>query len=106
MRNLRSLLLLVALVLLSLVACAASEPAPEKVRALLQILSDPDVQHWIEQQRSAPAPDLSAQVATDKAALAGQIDGIREHLDSIGAAIPKVRGALTDAAARLRVEMA
>ncbi|MEO8546354.1 MAG: hypothetical protein ABI434_22395, partial [Burkholderiaceae bacterium] len=106
MRHLRSLLLLMALVVLSLAATAASEPPPEKVRALLQILSDPDVQHWIEQQRSAPAPDLSAQAATDQAAMAGQIDGIRTHLASIGAAIPKVSGALSKAAARMHGEMA
>lgn len=47
MRMVRSFMLLMSLVLCSSVVGASSEPAPDKVRALLQMLSDPEVQGWI-----------------------------------------------------------
>ncbi len=106
MRLLRLFTLIVGMVLVPALAQAATEPAPEKVRALLQILSDPEVKNWIEQQRAAPAADVAARVAADEAMMAGQIDGIRAHLASIGAAIPHFRGALAEAAAKLHGEMA
>ncbi|HQX57702.1 MAG TPA: mechanosensitive ion channel family protein [Burkholderiaceae bacterium] len=96
-----------ALASVSALAQAATEPAPEKVRALLQILADPQVQRWIEQQRSAPAAAGASQVAAaDKAAMASQIDGIRAHLASIQAAVPKVAGAMAEVFARVHAEMA
>lgn len=106
MRLLRLFTLIVGMVLVSGLAQAATEPAPEKIRELLQILSDPEVKNWIEQQRAAPAADVAARVAADEAMMAGQIDGIRAHLASIGAAVPHVRGALAEAAAKVHGEMA
>lgn len=51
-------------------------------------------------------PSALATIDSGDAVLAGRIDGIRAHLGSIGQAMPKVVGALTDAAARLYGEMA
>ena len=44
MHLLRSIVLLLTLGVLPLAAMAADAPAPEKVRALLQMLADPEVQ--------------------------------------------------------------
>ena len=107
MHLLRSIVLLLTLGVLPLAAMAADAPAPEKVRALLQMLADPEVQGWIEQQRSgAVAPNASVALADGEGVLAGQIDGMRAHLQAVAAAVPKVRSELADAAARVHGEMA
>lgn len=99
------------LVLLLLCCCgwaappAAAQEPPEKVRVLLQMLSDPEVQRWVEQQRTASAPVAAASAADEGALLSGQIDGIRAHLADIAAAVPKVPGAWADVAARVHGEM-
>jgi len=110
MSFLRLVALTLALALVPMAAHAASEAPPEKVRELLQILGDPEVQRWIGQQRAgagaqAPAAQAGVPAGEGQDALAGQIDGIRGHLASIGAAIPRIRGALADVAARVHGEM-
>ena len=52
MRIVRLTLLFLSLALAPLALLAANEPPPEKVRALLQMLSDPEIQGWIAQQRA------------------------------------------------------
>ncbi len=106
MRILQLLALIALVVFGSVPAQAAGDAAPEKVRELLQILADPQVQGWIEQQRAAPATAATAAQPAGDAMMAGQIDGVRAHLASIGEAAPKVRGALADAAAKVHGEMA
>lgn len=107
MHLLRSLILSLTLSATALVALAATDPPPDKVRELMQLMSDPQVQGWIAQQRtSGLAPSAPAAVAASEGLLAGQIDGIRAHLESIRAALPMVGGALAAALARLRTEMA
>ncbi len=106
MRSLRLIFVLITLALAPLALLAATEPPPDKVRALLQMLSDPEIQGWIAQQRAGvEAPLAAAAAAEGDGVLAGQIDGIRAHLESITRAIPKVRGALAEAAARVHGEM-
>jgi len=83
---------------------AATEPPSDKVRALLQMLADPELQTWIAQQRvGAQATPVAP--ADDEGVLASQIDSIRAHLDSIGAALPKLGSALAEVTARLHGEM-
>jgi hypothetical protein len=54
-----------------------------------------------------PPRRLAASARADgNAALAGQIDGMRAHLRSVAAAVPKVLSELADAAARVHGEMA
>jgi len=92
---------------------AAADAPPDKVRALLEMLADPEVQRWVEQQRKAGAPVTAAGAGAvagagqpvEGAALAGPIDDVRQHLASIQAAAPKVSGALADVFAQLRAEM-
>ena len=76
---------------------------PEKLQSLLQILADPEVQQWIEQQRVAS--DAPTAAAADDSMLARQIDGIRDHIASIIAAVPKVPAVLQDVVTRLGNEM-
>ncbi len=107
MQIVRLTLLFLTLVMGPLTLSAATEPPSEKLRALLQILSDPEIQGWVAQQRAGVAGAIAEPAAVEGGGmLAGQIDGIRAHLASIGAAMPKVSGALSTAAAQLRVEMA
>jgi len=105
MRILRLLIVLITMALVSASAQAADAPAPEKVQALLQILSDPEVQQWIAQQRLAPNSNTPTANSSEDGVLAGQIDGIRAHLASIQAAAPMVPGALAEVAQRVHGEM-
>ena len=110
MRLLLTMITLITLGLVPPALLAATEPPPEKIRALLQILSDPEVQGWIERQRSSNVvPTATSAVAVaegeGEGVLAGQIDGIRAHLQSIGFALPKVRGALAETVSRVHAEM-
>lgn len=112
MRLLLTMITLITLGLVPPALLAATEPPPEKIRALLQILSDPQVQGWIERQRSSNVvPTATSAVAEGEGegegegVLAGQIDGIRAHLQSIGVALPKVRGALAETVSRVHAEM-
>ena len=106
MHFLRLFVLFFSMAVAPTLAAAATEPPPDKVRALLQILSDPEVQRWIEQQRSAPAADVATQAAADEAVMAGQIDGIRDHIASVAAAVPRVPAELAQVFTNLRSEMA
>ena len=103
MRFLWFVRLLVATTLVSAAGLAQGAPTPEKVQSLLQILADPDVQQWIEQQRAGSATATPA--AADDGMLARQIDGIRDHIASIIAAVPQVPAVLQDVFTRLGGEM-
>jgi len=109
MRILHLLASILAAALLIGAQPAAAQPAPEKVKELVQLLADPDVQRWIVQQRGAPAPVQGASAATDPggdAMMSGQIDAIRTHLAALQGAFPKVPGALAEASERVHAEMA
>lgn len=105
MQHLRSLVLLAVLALASFALPAATDPAPEKVQALLKMLADPEVQRWLAREHAQAAAAPAASPAAGEAMLAGQIDGIRGHIASVLAALPRVPLALADAWARLRSEM-
>ena len=88
---------------------ATVDPPPEKARDLLRLLADPELQRWLAQQRSAPAPVQGASAPTDPdgdAMMSGQIDAIRTHLAALQGGFPKVPGALAEASARVHAEMA
>jgi len=109
MRILHLLASILAAALLIGAQPAVAQPAPEKVKELVQLLADPDVQRWIAQQRSAPAPVQGASAPTDPdgdAMMSGQIDAIRTHLAALQGGFPKVPGALAEASQRVHAEMA
>ena len=100
---------LCCLLLVAAPAGAQSPPAPDKVRALLEMLADPEIQRWVEQQRQAPAPagatSAPAASADDGGVLATQIDAIRQHMASLHTALPQVPAAVAAALMRVRTEM-
>ena len=83
---------------------AQTEPTPEKVRILLQTLSDPEVQQWIDRQRATVA--ASAPAPSGDGLIASQIDTTRSHIASVSAALPLVPGVLQSVFSRLRGELA
>ena len=101
-------LLILWLTCLALPALAA-DPPPEKLRELMQVLADPEMQRWLAQQRSASAPVVAASAAAasgdDGGLLATQIDAIRLHMASLQAAWPHVPSAIASAFARVRADM-
>jgi hypothetical protein len=100
---------LCCLLLVAAPAGAQSPPAPDKVRALLEMLADPEIQRWVEQQRQAPAPagatSAPAASADDGGVLAGQIDAIRQHMASLHSGIAPGAAAVAGALMRVRAEM-
>ncbi|MFO0994539.1 MAG: mechanosensitive ion channel family protein [Hyphomicrobiales bacterium] len=68
----------------------AAKP-PQKIEELLKLLSDPEVQKWIDAQKAAEAkPQAPAAVAQphDDIAMDAAFERIRSHLASLVAAIP------------------
>src|SRR5262249_38271878 len=74
----------------------AATPAetPPQIQLFLDLLSDPEVRAWLEQQRhgkaaAAPAPTEPAPMMSSQQFATG-IDMIRDHLSDLIAAIPKL----------------
>ena len=67
-------------------AAAAETPAPEKVDKLIELLSDPAVKAWLDQQaKQAPAPVAPEETS---AMLLGQVEMIRQHIATLLDTIP------------------
>ena len=100
-------LLILWLACLTLPALAA-DPPPEKLRELMQVLADPQMQRWLAQQHAGlPAVPASAASAagTAEAAMGQRIDDMREHIAAVATALPHVPAALAAAFGKLRAEM-
>jgi len=75
------------------------------------LLADPEIQAWLEQQRtaiaSAPATAVSAAGAASSgdSGMAGRIDAMREHIGAVIDAVPHVPGALAAVFGTLHAEM-
>jgi moderate conductance mechanosensitive channel len=79
-------------------AAAANEPSVKnaeaesvKVRELLGLLADPQVQAWLEKQRNdhaaaAPAPDIAS--SSPSHYFGTRIAAIREHIADLGRTVP------------------
>jgi small-conductance mechanosensitive channel len=89
-------------------ATAADQPA--RVRQLLELLDDPQVRAWLEQQRSAPAAPKPAATAAIEADLSGftasRLDQFRDHFRQLVAALPRVPAELTRVGSRLQEDLA
>ncbi|MFO1057731.1 MAG: mechanosensitive ion channel family protein [Dongiaceae bacterium] len=93
------------------VKAVPAEP-PAQVRELLQLLDDPQVRGWLEQQRSAaapaPAPRPSATaIEADLSGLtASRLDQLKQHFGQLAAALPMVPAELARVGTRLGDELA
>ncbi|KAB0266881.1 mechanosensitive ion channel family protein [Microvirga brassicacearum] len=87
---------------------AQSSPPPQ-VQQLLNLLQDPAVRGWIDQQQQ-PAPALagpppSASEMTASEMMAARTASLREHLASLAAAAPRLPSEFRNAADRLLAEL-
>src|SRR5262249_42383401 len=90
----------IALVLLSCAAApalaqdapAAQKDTPPKVGELLDLLADPAVRDWIQQQHAAAqaAAPAAAPDTTTSGYMADRVGRIREHVQALVAALPTV----------------
>jgi small-conductance mechanosensitive channel len=91
-------------ILFSSIASAAPLPATapdQKVDQLLQLLADPEVQSWLESHKAGQATSVSD---TSKFGFAKWEASIRERVNNVLSALPRVPGELNAAAARTRGE--
>src|SRR5258705_10247991 len=93
---LKRLCLLLPLLCLGLPLHAASPPAadqPAKIRQLLDLLGDPQIQDWIKAQQAAKATAAAAAPAPPAKGpdlLASRFTAIRDHFPALAAAIPQM----------------
>src|SRR5262245_27299701 len=103
-----------ALLLLSCAAPALAQDAPPapketppQVRELLDLLADPAVRDWLQQQKAAQAAAPAAPAAPEKSTsglLAERLAAVRQHLQTLAAALPLLPDKLRDAAIILGLE--
>jgi len=83
---------------------SAAEPAPAKVKELLDLLAEPAVRDWLVKQRAAPAaappPDTPSSPS-----LRERVASVREHLATLAAAVPTVPDQLERAGGILMLEL-
>ncbi|WP_157934162.1 hypothetical protein [Microvirga ossetica] len=86
-------------------------PPPPQVQQLLNLLQDPAVRGWIDQQQQlAPTPPLAgppptATQTTASEMMAARTASLRDHLASLAAAAPRLPGEFRSAADRLLAEL-
>src|SRR5688572_11610038 len=69
-------------------AAAQQQPPPEKVEQLIQILSDPAVKSWLEQQARVPQPAAATEQASGDASslLSRALASLKAHVGELIAA--------------------
>ncbi len=70
---------------------APGEQVPPRVRALLDLLADPAVRDWLQQQHAAQAAAAAAPAGpetTPSGLFADRVAAIRQHLQTLAAALP------------------
>jgi small-conductance mechanosensitive channel len=89
----------------------AQNPPPPQVQQLLNLMQDPAVRGWIDQQQQpAATPALAgapvpASEMTASEMMAIRTAGMREHLAALAAAAPRLPGEFRNAADRLIAEL-
>jgi small-conductance mechanosensitive channel len=69
-------------------AQTASTPPPQKVEELLKLLSDPEVQKWLDAQKAAKPAATAPVKPNNDIALDAAFERIRTHLGALVSAIP------------------
>lgn len=87
---------------------AAAEPVPARVEELLRLLSEPEVQRWLEAQRRGEASTAAAVDAVEEsleARVEGVLAGLRARLEGIVRAVPMLPGEVARIGAALADEL-
>jgi hypothetical protein len=90
---------------------AATEPAPppEQVRALVELLGDPQVRDWLREQLAEPSQPAVGHPAPMEMGTMGiaerRLEAIRGQLHAMAAAIPRLPSALAAAWATLERDL-
>lgn len=69
---------------------SAQPPTPEKVDRLIELLSDPEIKTWLQQQNKKDAAAVDKVAGSTPAVLSSALDMIRAHMRSVLAAIPRL----------------
>jgi hypothetical protein len=81
-------------------------PSPPQVQELLQLLQDPVVRPWVDEQRKpAGVPATPTAKPTASEMMTQRIAGFREHLASLASAIPSLPGEFRSASRQLLAEL-
>jgi moderate conductance mechanosensitive channel len=84
----------------------ALSPPPPQVQQLLQLLQDPAVRSWIDEQRKPPvAVTASEPEPTTSEMMMQRITGLRERLAALAAAVPRLSDEFRNASGRLLHEL-
>src|SRR5829696_8781793 len=88
-------------------ATAAPGPPPPQVQQLLELLQDPAVRGWVDQQHQPAPTPVTAEPAppTFSTMMAARTAGLREHLAGLAAAAPRLPSEFRSAAVRLLAEL-
>ncbi len=96
-------------------ATPAQTPPPPQVQQLLNLLQDPAVRGWIDQQQQPTTPALAGPPSTatqttpsemtGSEMMAARTAGMREHLSSLAVAAPRLPSEFRNAADRLLAEL-
>src|SRR5215217_6562466 len=90
-------------------APATQNPPPPQVQQLLNLMQDPAVRGWLDQQQKTtpalPEPSPTASEMTASEMMAARTASMREHLASLAAAAPRLPSEFRSAAARLLAEL-
>jgi small-conductance mechanosensitive channel len=103
----------VALLLMTFAVSAAEvqpapsqSPPPPQVQQLLQLLQDPAVRTWIDEQQKPPAPaTVPGAEPTASEIMMQRITGLRERLAALASAVPQLPDEFRNASDRLLGEL-
>jgi moderate conductance mechanosensitive channel len=85
----------------------APSPPPPQVQQLLQLLQDPAVRSWIDEQQKPPAAAAAVPAAepTTSEIMMQRITGLRERLAALATAVPRLPDEFRNASGRLLDEL-
>jgi small-conductance mechanosensitive channel len=92
-------------------APSTQNPPPPQVQQLLNLMQDPAVRGWVDQQQKAVPPQTLAEPPptssemTDSEMMAARTARMRDHLAALAAAAPRLPGEFSSAADRLLAEL-
>src|SRR5258708_922454 len=109
-RLLFSLIAVIGLLAAGHAPAQSTDPAPEKLRALSELLHDPAIQAWVQAQAQAMPVATGREAAADgspsvQQVVTGRLDAMRGFLRELAAAAPTLPGELRRAGGVLSTEI-